>query len=207
MSNAITEDDMSSGQTTDVSRTSSYRAQGSFDDMPGPGVAGSGAVAVGGQYLVTGGATGATSAAARPLGAPIQGGPMSSLAEHLARAEDKVGRGYEKGLLYRQGPEGVAAAVAGEEIPVAPPVATGSTATAAGAGAGVAMGSGAGAIGARGAMGAGVGVRGRVIGARGGEEGKVESLADMLAKADDGPGNLKELFQEVRLVGGGRKCH
>ena len=36
-------------------------------------------------------------------------------------------------------------------------------------------------------------------GAMGGEE-KVESLADILARADDGPGNLKETFRLVGVV-------
>lgn len=81
-----------------------------------------------------------------------------------------MGREYEKGLLYRQGPEGVAAAVAGEQMPLA--------------------------VGAAGAAGGGIG--GHPVGPRG--EERVESLADMLAQADDGPGNLKELFQRVRMV-------
>lgn len=76
-------------------------------------------------------------------------------------------------MLYRQGPEGVAAAVTGEQMPI-----PAGAAAAAGRG-----GAGASSGGAR---------------AMGGLE-KVESLADMLAQADDGPGNLKELFRRVRV--------
>ncbi|CAM9685805.1 unnamed protein product [Scytosiphon promiscuus] len=83
---------------------------------------------------------------------------LSSLAERLARAEETVGREHESGLLYRQGPEGVAAAVAGEELPLPPGAAASIGASAAGG-------------------------------------GQVESLADILARADDGPGNLKDEFR------------
>lgn len=95
---------------------------------------------------------------------------------------------------YQKGPEGVAAAVAGEELPLPP-------------------GAGALPMGIRGSTGGGVGGMGggpdssvQSAGASGGgygggamgREEKVESLADILARADDGPGNLKETF---RLVG------
>lgn len=187
MSNAMTEDDMSSGQTTDVSRTSSYQGQGSFEEsllaaqqiygshfhqhLSGsiPGASAAAAAAMGGGARAGAGAVG--------VSVPGEGGELSSLAEHLARAEDKVGRDYEKGLLYRQGPEGVAAAVAGEEMPIPASVA----AAVSGGGGGVAMGAG---------------------GSRAGAGEEVESLADMLAQADDGPGNLKELFQRVSWVVG-----
>lgn len=74
--------------------------------------------------------------------------------------------------MYRQGPEGVAAAVAGEEIPMN-------------------VSATAGAAPGGGARAGDVDVD--VVG-----QGRIESLADMLAQADDGPGNLKELFQRVR---------
>lgn len=102
----------------------------------------------------------------------------------------------ERTQSNQQGPEGVAAAVAGEELPLPP-----------GAGSlpmGIRGGSG-GAVGGMGgapdssATAGGVGARGGSIG---GEE-KVESLADILARADDGPGNLKETF---RLVGARLRC-
>lgn len=75
-----------------------------------------------------------------------------------------------------QGPEGVAAAVAGEELPL-PAAAAAAMPMGASSGAGAAPSS---------------------SGASASREDKVESLADILARADDGPGNLKETFRLVR---------
>lgn len=71
---------MSSDQTTDVSRTSSFQAQSSFEDArQNVGLA----VPLGGHYQQQPGA----GSVAASVGA-AQG--RSSLAEHLARVEDKV---------------------------------------------------------------------------------------------------------------------
>lgn len=168
---ALTEDDMSSdAHTTDVSRTSSYLAGGSsfeeglaqaqaasghFSGSGSSGGVGAGAGAGSGVHESDGGGGGEG-------GAPGTGGAhVTSLAEQLARAEETVGRDHEKGLLYRQGPEKVAAVVTGEDMPVR----------------------GGGSPG----------------GGDAGDEGeeKIESLAEMLKKADDGPGNLKDMFRRV----------
>ncbi|CAN0548402.1 unnamed protein product [Laminaria digitata] len=177
--NALTEDDLSSdAHTTDVSRTSSYLAAGSsFEESLAQ------AQAASGHFLNAGGAGAAGAAAAAAAAAAggvagaggVGGGALSSLAERLARAEETVGRDHEKGLLYRQGPEGVAAVVAGEELPL-PPAAAAARARGVGAGVGAAAAAG------------------------GGDDDRVESLADILARADDGPGNLKETFRMVRGV-------
>lgn len=180
--NALTEDDLSSdAHTTDVSRTSSYLAGGSsFEESLAQ------AQAASGHFLNAGGAgaAGAAAAVGGGVGGGAAGGGATSLAEQLARAEETVGRGHEKGLLYRQGPEGVAAVVAGEELPLPPAAAAANAAAAGSGGGGGVRGMGAGAAAAVG----------------GGEEDRVESLADILARADDGPGNLKETFRLVRGV-------
>lgn len=167
---ALTEDDMSSdAQTTDVSRTSSYLAGGSsfeeglaqaqaasghFQGSGSSGGVGAGARAGSGAHESGGGGGGGAQGAAG-------GAHVTSLAEQLARAEETVGREHEKGLLYRQGPEKVAAVVTGEDLPVP----------------------GGGAPGGGDAEDEG--------------EEKIESLAEMLKKADDGPGNLKDMFRRV----------
>ncbi|CAN0223173.1 unnamed protein product [Ectocarpus sp. 4 AP-2014] len=186
ISNNLTEDDMSSdAQTTDVSRTSSFVATGSsFEENPAQsqaarnrflaGGAGAGAGASASASTSDSVASGALPAAAG-TNPPPGGGNPSSLAERLARAEETVGRDHEKGLLYRQGPEGVAAAVAGEVLPLPP-----------GAAASLPRG-------IRG--GAGTGGRSSMSGGGSSTGEKVESLADLLARADDGPGNLKETFR------------
>lgn len=76
---------MSSGQTTDVSRTSSFQAQSSFEDARHAQAAQAHRY----QQAPPGAAAGGITAGAG-LGGP-QG--SSSLAEHLARAEDKVCHG------------------------------------------------------------------------------------------------------------------
>ncbi|CAN0454605.1 unnamed protein product [Ectocarpus sp. 12 AP-2014] len=184
ISNNLTEDDMSSdAQTTDVSRTSSFVATGSsFEENPAQSQAARNRFLAGGAGAGAGAsastsdsvASGAAAAAAGTNRPPGEGN-RSSLAEHLARAEETVGRDHEKGLLYRQGPEVVAAAVAGEELPLPP-----------GAAASLPRG-------IRG--GAGTGGRSSMSGGGSSTGEKVESLADLLARADDGPGNLKETFR------------
>ncbi|CAM9687563.1 unnamed protein product, partial [Ectocarpus sp. 13 AM-2016] len=186
ISNNLTEDDMSSdAQTTDVSRTSSFVATGSsFEENPAQSQAARNRFLAGGAGAGAGAsastsdsvASGAAAAAAGTNRPPGEGN-RSSLAEHLARAEETVGRDHEKGLLYRQGPEVVAAAVAGEELPLPP-----------GAAASLPRG-------IRG--GAGTGGRSSMSGGGSSTGEKVESLADLLARADDGPGNLKETFRLV----------
>ena len=165
-----------------TSRTSSYLAGGSsFEEGLAQAQAASGhfhgavpqgSGTGGGAHGITGGG-GSHGGGGGGGGGNGNGAQVSSLAEHLARAEETVGREHEKGLLYRQGPEGVAAAVAGEELPV--------------------RGGGAGMGGAAGGGGGGGG------GMEGEGEEKIESLADMLKRADDGPGNLKETFRMVGL--------
>lgn len=85
---------------------------------------------------------------------------------------------FTLGLLSPpKGPEGVAAAVAGEELPLPP---------------------GAAASLPRGIRGsAGTGGRSSMYGGGSSTGEKVESLADLLARAE-GPGNLKEAFRLVR---------
>lgn len=110
--NNLTEDDMSSdAQTTDVSRTSSFVATGSsFEENPAQSQAARNRFLAGGAGAGAGAststsdsvATGAAAAAAAGTNPPPGGGNRSSLAEHLARAEETVGRDHEKGLLYRQ---------------------------------------------------------------------------------------------------------
>lgn len=167
---ALTEDDMSSdAQITDVSRDSSYLAGGSsFEEGLAQSQAASGHFHGSGSSGGVGAGAGAGSGAHESGGGGTQGAgggaQVTSLAEQLARAEETVGRGHEKGLLYRQGPEKVAAVVTGEDLPVR-----------------------------------GGGPPGGGDAEDEGEE-KIESLAEMLKKADDGPGNLKDMFRRVGSV-------
>ncbi|CAM9188783.1 unnamed protein product [Pylaiella littoralis] len=116
--------------------------------------------------------TSARSAAARG-GAASSFSASSRLAESLARAELILQREHEKGLLYRQGPEGVAVAVAGEELPLPPaarvffPLSDAMPRT-------------------------------TMDGAdepSSSEDDKDDSLGDILARADQSPGNLMKTFQ------------
>lgn len=109
--NNLTEDEMSSdAQTTDVSRTSSFVATGSsFEENPAHSQAARNRVLAGGPSAGAGssdsaavGASSTSGSAATGTNPPPGGGSRSSLAEHLARAEETVGREHEKGLLYRQ---------------------------------------------------------------------------------------------------------
>ncbi|CAM9730976.1 unnamed protein product [Scytosiphon promiscuus] len=109
MPNVNLREDSIFSDTTDVSPTSPYLAAGSsFEESLA-------------QWQATRGSLGSTSAGAgAEAGAtpPSALGALGSLAKRLARAEETVGREHEKGLLYRQGREGVAAAVASEELPL-----------------------------------------------------------------------------------------
>lgn len=192
---ALTEDDLSSdAHTTDVSRTSSFVAGGSsFEESLAQTQAASG------HFLNISRAannppsssidddmdTNNDSANASVAAAGGGSNNLSSLAERLARAEETVAREHEKGLLYRQGPEGVAAAVVGEDLAPLPPL---DPSTVGGAPDRAPRGGDSGG----GDMGGGGGGWSEDE-----EQEEVQSLANMLARADDGPGNLKDAFQLV----------